>query len=151
MVREWGGFYRKAINFSAAVRPASTVRFLRLVMLTSDRSISKRTGIVTGMVADTISESLAATLVQNCETGGQFHIICKKVPEAFIEHRLHKGSVINFIQWSLRGVSYVLCTLLKWIWSPNSGNHTSIFYQVVVHYRRPLERNDKVQILYLSF
>ncbi len=68
-----------------------------LVILISDRSFSKRMGIVTGMVTDTKSDSLAATLVQNCKTGGQFHIICKKVPEAFKVHRLHKGSFINFI------------------------------------------------------
>ena len=115
MVRDLGGFHQKAINFLAALRPASTVRFLSLVILyivilTSDRSISKRTSIVTGMVTDTKSESFADTLNQNCETGGQFHIICKKVPEAFIEHRLHKGSVITFIEWSLRGVKYVLFT-----------------------------------------
>ena len=95
MVREWGGFHRKAINFLAAVRPASTISFLSLVMLTSDRSISKRTGIVTGMVTDTISESSAVTLVQNCETGRQFHIICKKVPEAFIEHKLARGQICS--------------------------------------------------------
>ena len=85
------------------------MHFLSLVILTPDRSISKRTGIVTGMVTDSKSESLAATFDQNSETGGQFHIICKKMPEAFIQHRLHVGSVINFIQWSLRGVKYVLC------------------------------------------
>ena len=33
-----------------------------------------------------------------CETGGQFHIICKKVPEALIEHRLHMGSVVTIIE-----------------------------------------------------
>ena len=97
MVREWGGFHHNAINFLAVVRQASTVRFLSLVILTSDRSIRKRTGIVTGMVTDTKSELLAATLDQNCETGGQFYIICKKVPEAFIEHSPPKRSVINHI------------------------------------------------------
>ncbi len=90
MVSEWGGFHRTATNFLAAVRPASTVRFLSLLIFISDRSISKRTGIVTGMVTDTKSESLAATLDQNWETGGQFHIICKKVPETLKEHKLHK-------------------------------------------------------------
>lgn len=109
MESEWGGFHRIETSFLAAVKPASTMRFLSLVTFITDRSISRRTGIVTGMVTDTKSVSLGATSDQNFETGGQFHIICKNVPETFKEHKLHKGSAINFIQWSLRGVKYVLC------------------------------------------
>ncbi len=108
MVREWVGFHCNAINFLVAVRPAGTVHLWSLVILISDRSLSKRMGRVTGMVTDTESDSLAATEVQNCTTEGQFHIICKKVPEAFKAHRL-QGSFINSIWWSLRGVKYVLC------------------------------------------
>lgn len=67
-----------------------------------------RTDIVTGMVIDTKSESFAATLDQSCETGEQFHVIRRKVPETFKEQKGHEGSANNLIQWSLRGVKYVL-------------------------------------------
>lgn len=77
MERAWGGLHHTATNFFAAVKPASITRLLSLVTLIADRSTSSRTDIVTGMVIDTKSESFAATLDQSCETGEQFHIICR--------------------------------------------------------------------------
>jgi len=102
--REWGGFYRNATSFLAAMITASSNR---LTALDSDKSFSSRTGIVTGIVTDVKFESWEATLVQNCSTGGHSHIMWIKVPGEFRLQRLQDGSFINLKARSLGEIGSV--------------------------------------------
>ena len=75
MTKAWGGFYRTATIFLAAVRPASAMRILSLVILSLAKSFNRRTETVTGIVTDSMSDITDATLAQNRDGGGQSHIM----------------------------------------------------------------------------
>jgi hypothetical protein len=75
MTREWGGFHRTATIFLAAVRPASAMRILSLVILSFAKSFNRRKETVTGIVTDSKSDITDVTLAQNHDTGGQSHIM----------------------------------------------------------------------------
>ena len=77
------------------------------------KSFNSKTGIETGTVAGTMFDSTSVTVFQKVATGGHSQNICTKVPVAPKGHKWQRGSVFQFIRWSLRGVRYVLCTKLK--------------------------------------
>lgn len=108
--------------------------------------------LVTGIVIDAKSESFAATLDQNFETWGQFHIMCWKVPETFKEQNVHDESAINFIQCSVNEVKIDL--LMIWVKWGLFIVHPDL-WPIKIYGQfgavTPPEENYKVQALYLCF
>lgn len=155
-------FHRMATNFFAAGKVTSTARFLSLAIIYISERLAWKAAGVTRMGTCTKSESLD----QNWEPGGQFQIERKKNKKGaktFKERKLHEGSVIHFIQWSLQEVKHVQCKKLTWIcwWCdlrksslicPDlwpSKLQVQLACDMVIQKRWPLGENDIVQILHL--